>query len=264
MVALTLLFAPDLFPRPGSHIRVASLLGHWAIICLVAGATVVLFAFVTQTDERLSDEEIVARERRKWKIARISGPLWGLAIVLVSSMLFSYFPRAPALGTYFPAILLLTGFLVAFWLMPARVAFSAHIQRKRMEEFQKHNLFNMAWTIFFAGLSCFAVMPALRSKANYLSGFLILFLIMASTTILYGYGWLRPRSNPARDDEWARQLRARAARIGYMTLMIGVGVIYLGGLYAPPLVPLLIRSVLFLGIALPATAYLILDWRAGG
>jgi hypothetical protein len=267
LAVLTIYYAPDLFPRHGNQVRLTTMLVHWAIIMVLAGFTVA-FVMVPRTllsnaDEALADDEIIARERRKMKLARAMSPALVL-LVLLLYYLSSVFPGSVAL-TYSPAVLVALSLIAAVWLMPTRRAYTQRIQRKRMEEFQKHNLFNIGWTIFFAGLGCFFAMPFLEpTTAKYLSAFFVLVLIQASTVVIYGYGWLRPRSNPARNDEWAQQLRSRAARIGYLSLMIGVGAIYVVDLYAPQFLSLAIRSTLFAGIALPASFYLVLDWRAGG
>ncbi len=270
-------FAPDLFPPPGSKVPLGEMVGHWLLI-VGLGTAVMGFVILPRTlfdrdSDLLPDDVVIARERRKLKIAKIAGPLTGLLAVLVTSFLSHSFPGTPALAVYSPAIFISLLFVAVIWLAPSRRAYQPRIQRQRLEEFRVYDLLMLAWQIFWAGLTCFAMLPSLQAlhlppraalPMEFILVSLIFFLLVGATIVIYGAGWMRPPLNPARDDEWARQLRARAARIGYLTLMIGIAAIYLAEVYVPAFAPLVVRWVLFLGIAIPASAYLVLDWRAGG
>ena len=271
LFAFTIHVAPNLFPRPGHPLGTALI--DWGVILVIAGFAMPLVMiphiYSSKIDDTLSDDEVIAGERRKLRRAIMLAPLLAFLSPLLILLATHYFP-GNAVFAYTPVAVVALMLAVTIWLAPSRRAYTQRIVRKRMEEYQRHSLIQLAWAALMAGLTCYVMLPrtsvpgAAQTALGVLSALGVFFLIAISTVIAFGYGWMRPRLNPARDDEWARQLRSRSVRLGYLTLMIGVGATYVISLYAPEFLSLAIRSTLFAGIALPASFYLVLDWRAGG
>lgn len=224
----------------------------------------------------LSDDEIIAHERRKSKKAIISAlvfwPIVACGIILLFAIQDGAFPNAGMLRT--GARLLLRGFplllLASVWLLflrfrPSKEALTDRIQRKRIDEFQGRFRIGLLLFIIVAGVECFGFgrQPSFAVRNLYSQLLFVFLLMMFAAAITFGQGWLSFRPHPSRDDELVRALRAQVTRIGYLLLMVALGAVYLVQLYRPELVSVAVRGSLFAGIAIPALSYLFLEWRAG-
>jgi hypothetical protein len=216
-----------------------------------------------------SDDEIIAREKRKLRQATISGLIGGL--VLVGLLVLVWHVRPNGLDKYFlfvPLVLVAVAFAVSylFW-RPAPEAMSDRILRKRVDEFQGRIRLYLLGGTFLVGQAVLDAPATAQQLAP--GGFpprpitVIFLLLAAATCIAFGFGWLNRSFDIIRNDELARALRFEVSRIGYLVLMAGLCIAYASLLYRPDLLSLVLRGALFAGIAVPALSYVILEWRAG-
>ena len=103
----------------------------------------------------------------------------------------------------------------------------------------------------FGGVSFVAVLSGMG---------LVLPFLMFSLPVIYGTAFL---NSAATEDELSRAIRARALRMGYVTLMLAISAALVAILYRPSLAVTILPWVLFAGFAIPSLYYVFLDWWAG-
>jgi len=106
----------------------------------------------------------------------------------------------------------------------------------------------------FGGVSFVAVLSGVG---------LVLPFLMFSLPVIYGTAFLSAAHSDATEDELSRALRARALRVGYVTLLLAISAALVAILYRPSLAVAILPWVLFAGFAIPSLYYVFLDWRAG-
>jgi hypothetical protein len=217
----------------------------------------------------LSDDEIIAREKRKIRNAAISGLVGGLILVGLTILLWNV--RPAWLDKYLllvPAVAIVATLAAwhFFW-RQAPEAISDRILRKRVDEFQGRNRLYLLGGTFLVGQTVLNAPATAQQLAP--GGFpprpiiVILLLLAAADFIAFGFGSLNRRFDIINNDELARALRFQVSRLGYLVLMAGLCAAYLAFLYRPDLLSLVLRGALFAGIAVPALCYIGLEWRAG-
>jgi hypothetical protein len=168
-----------------------------------------------------------------------------------------------------PAIMIVA--VLAAWFLfwrPASQAMSDRLLRKRVDEFQgRHRLFLLGGALLVGN----SLLRAPATADQLAPGIfpptpitLILMLLTFASLTAFGFGALNRRFDIIRNDELARELRFQVSRIGYLLLIAGLCAAYLALLYRPDLLSLVLRGALFAGLAVPALAYVVLEWRAGG
>jgi hypothetical protein len=217
----------------------------------------------------LSDDEIIAREKRKLRQAVVAGLIAGLALVGLSVVVWNLRPSAlDKLLPFVPLVVMAAVFAAwyFFW-RPAPEARTTRIMGKRMDEFQGRFRIYLMFMVIIIGEQLLNS-PATSDFPEHGSfpprAFtLVLLLLAGASLIAFGFGWLNQRFDTVRNDELAQALRFQVSRIGYLALMAGLCAAYLAFIYRPDLLSLVFRSALFAGIALPALVYIGLEWRAG-
>jgi hypothetical protein len=217
----------------------------------------------------LSDDEIIAEERRKHRQAIVAGLISGLALVGFSVVVWDLRPSAlDKLLPFVPPILMIA--VLAAWYLfwrPAPGATSTRILGKRIDEFQgRFRLYLVVMVIIIGNQLLRSPAPSdLPERSGFppRSLILVLLLLTGASLIAFGFGWLNRRVGTVLNDELACALRFQVSRIGYLVLMAGLCAAYLSFLYRPDLLSVVFRSALFAGIALPALFYIGLEWRAG-
>jgi hypothetical protein len=213
----------------------------------------------------LSDDEIIARERRKLRQAMVAGFVGGLALVGFSILLWNIRPEWKDKAFLFLPLVIIAAVIAAWYLFwrPASEAMSSRIMQKRVDEFQGRFRITL---LFMTVITMQQLLhdPTPEQGAYSSRPFsLVLMLLAAASLIAFGFGWFNRRFDAVRNDELACALRFQVSRIGYLVLMAGLSATYLAFLYRPDLLSLVLRCALFAGIAVPALSYVGLEWRAG-
>jgi hypothetical protein len=217
----------------------------------------------------LTDDEIIAREKRKIRQAMIAGLIGGIALVGFSILLWNVRPGALDEFLPFVPLIAIVAVFAAWYLFwrPAPEAMSTRILGKRVDEFQGRFRIILLFMAILIGnqlLNRSATYDSLKHSSFPPRPFtLVLMLLAAASLIAFGFGWLNRRFDTVRNDELARALRFQVSRIGYLVLMAGLCAAYLAYVYRPDLLSLVLRTGLFAGIAVPALLYVGLEWRAG-
>jgi hypothetical protein len=217
----------------------------------------------------LSDDEIIARERRKLRQAVIAGFIGGIGLVGFSIFLWNVRPGALDEFLPFVPLIAIVAVFAAWYLFwrSAPEAMSTRILGKRMDEFQgRFRIMLVFMTILIGNQLLHSPAPYASPEPNSFPPrpfTLVLMLLAAASLIAFGFGWLNQRFDMVRNDELARALRFQVSRIGYLVSMAGLCAAHLAFLYRPDLLSLVLRSGLFAGIVVPAIFYIGLEWRAG-
>lgn len=218
----------------------------------------------------LSDDEIIACEKRKFRQAAIAGFISSLVLVGFAVMMWNVQPDWFYRYQLLVPIVLIVAVFAAWFLFwrPAPEAISDRILKKRVDEFQGRYRLFLLGGVLIVGNSLLNA-PATADQLN--PGIfpprpitLILTLLAFASLIAFGFGSLRRRFDIIRNDELARELRFRVSRLGYLLLVAGLCAAYLALLYRPDLLSSVLRGALFAGLAVPALVYVILEWRASG
>jgi hypothetical protein len=228
-----------------------------------------------------SDDEIVERERRRWRIwSRVTiwtFLLWfGVAILLVVALNAGIPQR---LGTWagipewvaiwFPLILL--GFLWLFYVLyrvkfaPAPAALRPSVQRKLVDDLTRRQRWTLAAFIPLMLLMAGNQIPARIASGNDAwihPALFVFFVLITALMLIKGPGFLSPRFRAANADELSRALRGRAASVGYVIATLAMGADYIISLFAPQMLASAIPLSMAAVFIIPALYFLWCDWRA--
>ena len=231
------------------------------------------------TDKPLSDEEIIARERRSYRRGLALFPvglLFGFAVMggftwaLISGLVPKWFSES-ALEPITLALVISLMIVLAFRIFarPPKEAISERILRKQIDDHQKRSRFFYiliaVMALEFAALPGipFVQSPGSNSTLWLINGSFIFAIMGAALLICFGSGFLSASFRNALNDELTRALRARAIRLGYLIAVAGLGAAYLAALYKPEWSVFVLSPVIAAVIAIPALYFVFLDWRAG-
>lgn len=95
---------------------------------------------------------------------------------------------------------------------------------------------------------------------------IVLLTVLFAIILSIGPGWAgmnNPELADTLNDEWARELRARTMRLGYILLMLLLSATLFVAILRPDLVLPALAWALYAGFAIPALYYIVADWRAG-
>jgi hypothetical protein len=84
-----------------------------------------------------------------------------------------------------------------------------------------------------------------------------------SVLMMVGPGWFSRELHAILNDDFIRDLRARAMRLGYLTMMVAVTAALLTAIWRPDFALPALAWALYAGFAIPTLYYIIADWRAG-
>jgi hypothetical protein len=93
-------------------------------------------------------------------------------------------------------------------------------------------------------------------------GAMILVMALFSVFTIVGPGWFSRELHAILNDEFVRDLRARTARLGYLTMMAAVAAALLTTIWRPNLALPALAWAFYAGYALPTLYYVVADWRA--
>ena len=91
---------------------------------------------------------------------------------------------------------------------------------------------------------------------------MIFVMALFSVLTIVGPGWFSRELHAILNDEFVRDLRARTARLGYLTMMAAVAAALLTTIWHPDLALPALAWAFYAGFAIPALYYVIADWRA--
>jgi len=230
-------------------------------------------------DEKSSDVEIIARERRSYRRGLALFPvglLLGLAVMggfswaLISGLVPKWFSES-ALAPITLALVIILLIVTAFRIFarPPKEAMSKRILRKQIDDHQKRSrIFYILIAVMALELGTLPLFPHFRNpgvnSTLWLPHASFVFVALMSALILcFGPGFLKAAFRNAVNDELTRALRARAIRLGFLIAVAGLGASYLAALYKPEWNVFVLSPVIASVIAVPALYFVILDWRAG-
>jgi len=93
-------------------------------------------------------------------------------------------------------------------------------------------------------------------------GSLIATISVYLAPLMIGPGWLDRELRGILNDEFMRDLRGRAMRLGYLIMMVAVAAALMVALWRPDLALGSLAWALYAGFAIPSLYYVIGDWRA--
>jgi hypothetical protein len=102
-----------------------------------------------------------------------------------------------------------------------------------------------------------------RILALLAGGIMIVVIALFSVLTLIGPGWFNRELHAILNDDFVRDLRARTARLGYLTMMAATAAALLATIWRPDLALSALAWAFYAGFAVPALYYIIADWRAG-
>lgn len=228
----------------------------------------------------MNDDDIVARLNASEEAA-VRMALTGLALVVLMALVFAaaFFTGHAAWlqdQTVQAAVAAVVGgaLVIAFVRFARRFgppvdACDPAIVKKRIDAHHR----TWRWTVgssLFSSLGCVAALSSVLSKAGTADRpFVLVFaaqvvfvcLLFAAVTAA-GPGWFDREMHAILNDEFIRDLRARAVRVGYSVMMFAVAAALLAGVLRPDLALSALAWALYAGMAVPALYYVVADWRA--
>ena len=230
-------------------------------------------------DEKSSDVEIIARERRSYRRGLALFPV-GLLLALAVMAGFSWAQDSGFVPKWFSesalepitlALVISLLIVLAFRIFarPPKEAMSERILRKQIDDHQKR------WRFLYILIAIMAIVlgtlplsphfrsPGVNSTLWLPHASFVFVALMSALIICFGPGFLNASFRNAMNDELTRALRARASRLGFLIAVAGMGASYLVALYKPEWSVFVLSPVIAAAIAVPALYFVILDWRAG-
>jgi hypothetical protein len=123
----------------------------------------------------------------------------------------------------------------------------------------------MAITVMVVAFGGIAILHAFHNQGPLemdLSIEFALLAVAAAAATTFGVGFAQRKYRAAANDELVRLLRGRAAQLGYMLAVAGVGLGYLASLLRPELTGIVLPVFLLAAVAGPAVYFLVAEWRA--
>jgi hypothetical protein len=93
-------------------------------------------------------------------------------------------------------------------------------------------------------------------------GTLIVTTALLLGPLMIGPGWLDRGLRDILNDEFMRDLRGRAMRLGYLIMVVAVAAALMATIWRPDFALASLAWALYAGFAIPALYYVIADWRA--
>ncbi len=146
------------------------------------------------------------------------------------------------------------------------------IVRRRIDAHHRDwRLMQVSWLVMILGLLPTVTMTGRTLGALSLTHHLLAIaaaaamitpIVLFSLLALVGPGCFNRELHTILNDDFVRQLRARTARLGYITMMLSVSASILATAWRPDLALQALGWSLCAGFAVPALYYVIADWRA--
>jgi hypothetical protein len=233
-----------------------------------------------------SGDDIVARLNANDRaMGRLALVLLSAALVLVAIYAAAYFSGEVMMVQSTGAQIAIGGLFVvavgfAFLGFARRIrpvaqsdANDPRIVRRRIDAHHRDwRLMLMSWlvmilgllpTLTMAGRTLGALGHAYRPLAIAATAAMIAPIMLLSLLTIAGPGWGNRELRAILNDDFVRQLRARAIRLGYLTMLMTVSAGFLAAVWRPDLALQALGWSLCAGSAIPALYYVIADWRAG-
>lgn len=228
------------------------------------------------TKQPLSDEDLIAREKRKFRESLIVGLIFGLALSALI-VLYVYADRHGILRrqgftqnqiddgfSWFLGIVL-CGYvlfaLIRYW--TPKAARQPRVLRKDMDNIHGRWRVVMLLLLFVAIMETYNYSGTLPTLDLGTSAAFVVLLVMLAPLLCFGPGFISRTYRETLNDELIRSMRAKAARLGYLILMLALGGLYFVFVHAPQLALRGLVWSLLAGGAIPTLYFLFLEWRAG-
>jgi predicted permease len=224
----------------------------------------------------LTDEERIARSKRRFRESMIVSLLVGVSVVVLTVLyksaeqrgIFEQFGVNTAQADKaFPWFLIgLLGVFAIFALIRYWVP-----KAERRPEFLRKNLdtIHAQWrwvTLILSGvavLNTINFVTKVEDQDTASAGSVIFMLLTLALLVSFGPGCISKSYREALNDELMRTQRAKAARLGYLLAMLGAAVLYVVNLKRPELAGSATVVVLCAASAIPSLYFVLLEWVSG-
>ena len=225
--------------------------------------------------EPLSDDDRMARASRRFRESLIFGVVYSLVMVV----LFGLYARAELNGTFqrlgfnhaqtqsaFPWIFgILTGVfvvvvLIRYW--PTKADRAPAYLRKDMDNIHRRWRWIMIILCFAAVVQSENLLYQLPRFDAFSIGISAFYPVFLATTVCFGPGWANRNYRETLNDEMIRTLRARAARLGYLFVMLALAGLVFVMFYRPAEAIPFAVAILCAGSVIPTLYFVLLEWRA--
>lgn len=233
-------------------------------------------------DQKLSDDEMIAEERRSYRAqARLLSLTFAL-FVAMGAVFFGgtalHLPSGPIGGVALALLLLwvVSVFRNPSFIPPPEAYLNENILRKMIDD--HHRRWRWMFALFFGLLAMLAGELTLvflhASKATFPFGgdarfgftlFAAVFAFVALLTVLqvcFGPGFVSSTYRKALNDELTRAHQRRTAMFGYILAVMAMSAVLMVAMYKPQWGIAALPGVIAAVIALPGFYFLILEWRA--
>lgn len=229
-----------------------------------------------------SDDEVVAKlDASDRAVTRMLLTLAAALLLLVAIYAAAYFTGEAALvqsqsfqiaiGVLFAAgvVIVMARFGSKFRPDAASDASGPRIVRRRIDAHHRYWRWSLvsglvatsSWGLNFNRLADFARED--RGLALVAGGTMIFVMALFSVLTIAGPGWFSRDLHAILNDEFIRDLRARTARLGYLTMMAAMAAALFAAIWRPDLAQPALAWAFYAGFAIPVLYYVIADWRAG-
>lgn len=222
------------------------------------------------TSSDMSDAQIIAKEQTVYR-ARLRAALAIVAVTMVVALAAFAAGKMGWLNTALPAgwafaipVIFLLPALVLLWFFRApQEAGRTSVLRRQIDTYQTRN--NLSSAILLLSALLIAYRLSVEAHPNFaLMAIFVFMIVMFGAMVCFGPGYLRKDYRDALDDELLRAMRGRAARVGYITMIVLAAAAYpLIALY-PALALTIWPFLLLAGVAVPTAYFVFLHWTASG
>ena len=218
----------------------------------------------------ISDEEIIAKEQAGYR-ARLRAAFAIVAVMMAAAVAIAFADRMgwlsmalPAKWAFYIPILFVLPALAFLWFYRApKDAGRASVLRRQIDTYQTRN--NLSSVILLLSALLIAYRLAVATHPNFtLMALFVFMVVIFCGVVCFGPGYLRKTYRDALDDELLRAMRNRAARVGYISMIVLAAAAYPVIALHPGLAPAILPLMLFAGVAIPTVYFVFLHWNAPG
>lgn len=232
------------------------------------------------TPEPLSDEDVIARQHRKFRESIWVGLIGGLTMAGLTTLCF-YIDRHGLLLRYGLSnlqvdIVLTTAMfamfgvflavvMIRYW--PSKAERSARIVRKDIDGQLRQWRWSLPLLTVVMCLNALNLVHSIARGASSLSvailaGSIAFLAIAMAGVVVFGPGCALKSYREGLADEWVKALRAQAARIGFLTMTTAVAAALVVLCLKPAWGVAALAAALCVGVATPIFAFTIMEIRA--
>ena len=145
---------------------------------------------------------------------------------------------------------------------PAKADREPGFLRKDMDNIHRRWRWIMIILCFVAIVQSESLLRQLPRFDAFSIGINAFYAVLLATTVCFGPGWASKTYRETLNDEMMRALRARAARLGYLFLMLGLAGLIFVMVYRPQDAMPFAVGILCAGCVIPTLYFVLLEWRA--